>query len=108
MDTNLNKPCELDTLITIYFGQDYAIIDESGDVETLLEAYFNDSEKSNLELLLDDIKEIESQNDGYSVFIKRYSFDFDPSLWGFTAQSWLEMIKTRVSEKLDKGTRSCW
>ncbi|QCT22499.1 hypothetical protein FEM41_24085 [Jejubacter calystegiae] len=102
MDTNLNKPRELDTLITIYFGQDYTVIDENGDVEALLEAYFNDSEKLNLELLLDDIKELEEQADGYSVFIKRYSFDFDPTLWGFTAQSWLEMIKSRASHKLNE------
>lgn len=101
MDTNLNKPCELDTLITIYFGQDYPVIDESGNIETLLMAYFNDSEKMNVELLLEDIKEIECQTDGYSVFLKRYSFDFDPSLWGYTAQSWLEMIKIKAVNALN-------
>lgn len=101
MDTNLNKPHELDTLITIYFGQDYAVIDENGDIETLMNAYFNDSEPSNLERLLADLKEIEQQSDGYHVFLQRYHFDFDPALWGFTAQSWLEMVKTKTLHVLN-------
>lgn len=33
MDTNIEKTCELDNLVTVYFGQDCDIFDENCDFD---------------------------------------------------------------------------
>ncbi|WP_312081258.1 hypothetical protein [Pantoea septica] len=44
MDINIEKPCELDNLILIYFGQDCDIFDENFDFDNLL----NEGDAANL------------------------------------------------------------
>jgi len=36
MDTDIEKPCELDNLVTIYFGQECDIFDDNCDFGILL------------------------------------------------------------------------
>lgn len=96
MNTDSSKPCELDTLVIVYFGQDCDLIDEDCDFCKLLDDYLNTSTEFNLRMLLANIIEIENQSDGYEVLIARYSGEFAPDLWDMTAQEWLGTVKARL------------
>lgn len=104
MNIDSSKPCELDTLVVVYFGQDCDLIVEDCDFNKLLDEYLTTSTEFNLRMLLANIIEIENQSDGYEVLIARYKGEFAPDLWNMTAQEWLSTVKARlISYMIAKG-----
>ncbi|QKJ87980.1 hypothetical protein PMPD1_3047 [Paramixta manurensis] len=98
MDTNIDKTCELDNLILIYFGQDCDIFDENCDLNTLLNEYLTTSSEFCLRMLLANLLELEAQTDRIEVLQVRYDGEFAPQRWDLTAQAWLDMVKQRLLE----------
>ncbi|HDS6850186.1 TPA: hypothetical protein QH025_000372 [Enterobacter cancerogenus] len=96
MDTNTDKPCELDNLVMIYFGQDCDIFDADCDFDNLLNEYLNTSSAFSLRMLLANLVEISSQTDGVQIFSSRYGLEFAPERWDKTAQEWLNDVKARL------------
>ncbi len=73
MDTNSEKPCELDNLVIIYFGQDCDIFDEDCDFDNLLNEYLNTSSEFSLRMLLANLIELSGQADRNEVLIARHN-----------------------------------
>lgn len=96
MDTNLAKPCELDNLVIIYFGQDCEVIDKECDFDNLLNDYLNRSSAFSLRVLLANLTELHDQADRCQVFLSRYEGEFAPERWDLTAQAWLDIVKQRL------------
>ncbi|NIF22683.1 contact-dependent growth inhibition system immunity protein [Candidatus Pantoea multigeneris] len=92
---NLN---ELGCFITLYFGQDYDLIDESDDIAPKIEAFIRDSHRANMYGLLADIILLtEESEDLTHEFMERYGDEFDPQLWGTTATEFLAQVREKVS-----------
>ncbi|KMK18959.1 hypothetical protein ABW09_06130 [Pluralibacter gergoviae] len=98
MDTNTDKPCELDNLVLIYFGQDCDIFDDNCDFDNLLNEYLTSSSEFSLRMLLANLLEITSQSGGVQVFSDRYGLEFAPERWDKTAQEWLNIVYARLLE----------
>lgn len=104
MDTNIEKSCELDNLILIYFGQDCDIFDENCDFDNLLNEYLNTSSAFSLRMLLANLVELNSQTDRCEILLARYGGEFSPERWDLTAQEWLNIINQRLIEYMgEKG-----
>ncbi|HAT23723.1 MAG: contact-dependent growth inhibition system immunity protein [Pantoea sp.] len=104
MDINIEKPCELDNLILIYFGQDCDIFDENFDFDNLLNEYLNTSSAFSLRMLLANLVELNNQADRFEVLLARYGGEFSPERWDLTAQEWLNIINQRLLEYMrEKG-----
>jgi len=86
MDTHLEKLCELDNLVTIYFGQDCDIFDENCDFNNLLDEYFNTSSAFSLRMLLANLIELNAQDDRGEVLLARYDGEFAPERWDMSTQ----------------------
>ncbi|QKJ86473.1 hypothetical protein PMPD1_1517 [Paramixta manurensis] len=102
MDTDSTKPCELDTVVIVYFGQDADLIDENCDFDNLLNDYFSTATEFNLRMLLANLTEIENQEDGYKVIIDRYRGDFLPDRWDMTPDAWVSNVKSRLVDYMNK------
>lgn len=102
MDTDSTKPCELDTVVIVYFGQDADLIDEECDFDNLLNDYFSTATEFNLRMLLANLNEIEDQQDGYTVIIDRYRGDFTPERWNMSAEKWVKNVKLRLVDYMNK------
>ena len=101
---DIYKPCELDNLVVIYFGQDCDIFDADCNFDNLLNEYLTTSPEFSLRMLLANLVEIESQPDGAKLFSERYRHEFAPEGWDMTAQEWLDTVKDRlISYMIDNG-----
>jgi len=96
MNADIYKPCELDNLVVIYFGQDCDIFDADCNFDNLLNEYLTTSPEFSLRMLLANLIEIEFQPDGVQVFSERYRYEFAPEGWNMTAQEWLSTVKARL------------
>lgn len=104
MDINIEKPCELDNLVLIYFGQDCDIFDENCDFDNLLNEYLNTSSAFSLRMLLANLAELNGQTDRYEILHARYGLEFTPDRWDLTTQEWLNIIHHRLIEYMsEKG-----
>ncbi len=104
MDTDITKPCEMDNLVVVYFGQDCDIFDADCDFDNLLNEYLTTSPEFNLRMLLANLIEIESRPDGVQIFSERYRYDFAPEGWNMTVQGWLNAVKERLIQYMaDNG-----
>jgi len=106
MDTDTSKPCELDTLVIVNFGQDCDLIDDDCDFDELLNDYLRTSTPFSLRMLLANLKELEEQTDGYTILIARYRGEFAPERWDMTAEQWLKSVEKRVVEHLHDAGHS--
>ncbi len=102
MDINIEKPCELDNLVIIYFGQDCDIFDEDCDFDNLLNEYLNTSSAFSLRMLLANLTELNGQSDRCAVLLNRYSGEFDPARWELTAQDWLDIVTKRLNDYMEQ------
>lgn len=102
MDKNIEKPCELDNLVIIYFGQDCDIFDENCDFDNLLNEYLNTSSAFSLRMLLANLFELNGQSDRYEVLLGRYNGEFAPERWDLTAQEWLDIVNQRLIDYMNK------
>ena len=83
---NLN---ELNSFITVYFGQDYDLIDSHLAMKHGLIA--------DIDLLLKEADNPEEE------FRMRYGSDFDPHLWETDALSFLKRVRDRISHSLNEA-----
>lgn len=102
MDNNIEKSCELDNLVIIYFGQDCDIFDEDCDFDNLLNEYLKTSSEFSLRMLLANLIELNSQADRCEVLLTRYGGEFAPDRWELTAQEWLDIVSRRLVEFMDE------
>ncbi|MBV4365498.1 contact-dependent growth inhibition system immunity protein [Erwinia phyllosphaerae] len=102
MDTNIEKQCELDNLVMIYFGQDCDIFDEDCDFDNLLNEYLNTSSAFSLRMLLANLAELNNQPDRCEVLLARYGGEFAPDRWDLTVQEWLDIVNQRLVDYMSK------
>ncbi|WP_313667941.1 contact-dependent growth inhibition system immunity protein [Atlantibacter sp.] len=102
MDTNIEKPCELDNLVIIYFGQDCDLFDENCDLNNLINEYLNTSSVFSLRMLLANLIELNSQLYRCEVLLARYEGEFAPERWELTAQEWLDIVTQRLIDHMNK------
>ncbi|AGB82467.1 hypothetical protein D781_2196 [Serratia sp. FGI94] len=99
---NLN---ELGCFITIYFGQDYDLIDDSNEIEPKISAFLNSSDTANWHGLLADIDLlVEESDDLDSEFMLQFGFEFDPALWGTSPANFLQLVKSKILQALSEYT----
>ncbi|MCA4823929.1 MAG: hypothetical protein KJJ56_11070 [Serratia rubidaea] len=97
---NLN---ELGCFITIYFGQDYDLIDDSNEIEPKIDAFLNESDRANWYGLLADIDLlVEESDDLDGEFMRRFGFEFDPALWGTNPSHFLQLVKSKINQALSE------
>ena len=106
MDRNIEKACELDNLVIIYFGQDCDIFDENCNFDNLLNEYLNTSSAFSLTMLLDNLTELNSQPDRCEVLLARYAGEFRPDRWELTTQEWLSIVNRRLSAFMNEKNYS--
>ncbi|MBK0468242.1 contact-dependent growth inhibition system immunity protein [Klebsiella aerogenes] len=98
---NLN---ELNSFITVYFGQDYDLIDDSDEIAPKIDAFIADSHLAMKYGLIADIDLLLKEADNPEVeFRIRYGSDFDPHLWGTDALSFLKRVRDRISHSLNEA-----
>lgn len=95
---NLN---ELDCFITVYFGQDYDLIDDSDEIEPKIDAFIADTHFALRHGLIADIDLLTEECDDLDKdFNYRYGSDFDPKLWGTNPAEFLQLVRNKVSQSL--------
>lgn len=91
----------LDSLIAIYFGQDYDLFGSGESVEVQLEAWIADTPPAARHGLLGDVEQFIEESDNLEEdFENRYASDFSAELWGTTPSDFLSLIKKKVSNSL--------
>ncbi len=77
----------------MYFGQDYSIWGET--IEAIVKSFKNDCSAEVISLLLDEMRRLikNHPNDLDYVFDLLSEGDFDVSLWGHTAKSFLVKVE---------------
>lgn len=102
MDSNIEKACELDNLVTIYFGQDCDIFDENCDFDNLVNEYLSTSSAFSLRMLLANLIELNTQDDRFEVLLARYNGEFAPERWDMSAQDWFDIVNSRLINYMDE------
>jgi len=102
MDTDIEKPCELDNLVTIYFGQECDIFDDNCDFGILINEYLNTSSAFSLRMLLANLIELNTQDDRCEVLLARYDGEFAPERWDMSAQDWLDIVNQRLIDFMNE------
>ncbi|WP_312467634.1 contact-dependent growth inhibition system immunity protein [Pseudescherichia sp.] len=102
MDADIEKPCELDNLVTIYFGQDCDIFDENCDFDILIDEYLNTSSAFSLRMLLANLIELNTQDDRCEVLLARYNGEFAPERWDLSTQDWLDIVNQRLIDFMNE------
>lgn len=97
---NLN---ELGCFITLYFGQDYDLIDDSDEIEPKIDAFLHDAHTAgkygliaNIDLLTEESADLEI------AFRKHFGDEFEPELWGTTATDFLRHVRQKTQLSLNK------
>jgi hypothetical protein len=92
---------ELDRLITAYFGQDCYMIDDSGKIEPLIDAYIAESPKGMRHALIADIDLLFAESENLDDdFKERYESRFSAELWGTTPTAFLKLIRDKISQSI--------
>jgi hypothetical protein len=92
---------ELDSLIAIYFGQDYDLFGSGESVEAQIDAWIADTSPSLRQSLIGEIEEFTQECDDLeNDFESRYSAEFSIELWGMTSADFLRLLRTKVFDSL--------
>lgn len=92
---------ELDSLIAIYFGQDYDLFGSGENVEAQIDAWIDDTSPSLRQCLIGEIEAfIKECNDLESDFNSRYSAEFSTELWGMTSVDFIRVLRRKVFDSL--------
>ena len=98
---NLN---ELGCFITIYFGQDYDLIDDSDEIEPKINAFLHDAHSIGKYGLIADIDRLtEESADLELAFRDLFGDEFAPELWGTTATDFLRLVRQKTVASLEEG-----
>ncbi|CAI0963668.1 MULTISPECIES: contact-dependent growth inhibition system immunity protein [Serratia] len=94
------KTSELDNLIVVYFGQDYDLINEDGDIAALIAEYIRLATHQQRQALADEIDALLAQDNVESLFNQRFGFTFSPELWGTTVPAFLQQARSAAVKAL--------
>jgi hypothetical protein len=86
----------LDTLIKGYLNQDYAYYADT--IEGVVEAYLKQVEPKYAQRVRVDIARFLHDHQGKldEAFEAAYGFDFNPELWGLTAETFLKQLDRQL------------
>lgn len=97
---NINVPV-LDSLIAIYFGQDYDLFGSGESVEAQIDAWIAEAPLASRHGLSGDIDQfIQNCRSLEDDFENRYGNEFSPELWDTTPANFLGLLRKKVSESL--------
>jgi len=92
---------ELDSLIAIYFGQDFDLFGSGKNVEAQIDAWIADTSPSLRHTLIDNIEEFTQECDDLeNDFESRYGKEFSIELWGMTPADFLSLLRKMVFDSL--------
>jgi hypothetical protein len=98
---NLN---ELGCFVTVYFGQDYDLIDDSDEIDPKIDAFLNDAHTARKHGLIADIDLLtEESADLESAFREYFGDEFAPELWRTTATDFLREVRQKTLLSLHVG-----
>lgn len=100
MQARDNYPA-LGNLIGAYLNQDYSIYADT--VEGVIDCFLNDSNRAEKVALREDIARFlrNERRDLDATFARMYGFDFDPQLWGLTAETFLRQLDAQLAAALN-------
>jgi len=91
----------LDSLIAIYFGQDYNLFGSGESVDAQINAWIADSTAASRHGLISDIEQFMRECDNLDEDLKsRYGAEFSTDLWETTPAEFLKLLKQKVSASL--------
>lgn len=91
----------LDSLIAIYFGQDYDLFGSGESVEAQIDAWITDTPPELRHGLLGDIEQFSQECDNLEEdFESRYGAEFSTELWDTTPADFLSLLRKKVFESL--------
>lgn len=94
---------ELNCFITIYFGQDYDLIDDTVHIEPKVRIFLEQEHPSSWYGLMADIELFLSQSkDLEGRFRHYYGDEFDPELWNTTAEGFLNLVLGMISDAISE------
>ncbi|MCU5775517.1 contact-dependent growth inhibition system immunity protein [Erwiniaceae bacterium BAC15a-03b] len=91
----------LDSLIAIYFGQDYDLFGSGESVSAQIDAWIADTPVAFREGMIGDIDQFYQECDNFDQdFQARYGDDFSTELWETTPGDFLELLREKVKASL--------
>ncbi|WP_033781741.1 contact-dependent growth inhibition system immunity protein [Pantoea sp. 9140] len=91
----------LDSLIAIYFGQDYDLFGSSESVDAQINAWLADSTPASRHGLIGDIEQFIRECENLDEdFESRYGAEFSTDLWETTPAEFLNLLRQKVSVSL--------
>ncbi|HBV92642.1 MAG TPA: hypothetical protein DEF80_16870 [Pantoea sp.] len=94
----------LDSIIAIYFGQDYNLFGSGESVDAQINAWIADSTAASRHGLIGDIEHFMRECDNLDKdFESRYGAEFSTDLWVTTPAEFLNLLKQKVSASLSQG-----
>ncbi|ELP25235.1 MULTISPECIES: contact-dependent growth inhibition system immunity protein [Pantoea] len=93
----------LDSLIAIYFGQDYDLFGSGESVDAQINAWIADSTPASRHGLIGDIEQFMRETDNLEQdFESCYGAEFSTDLWETTPAEFLKLLKQKVSASLSE------
>lgn len=91
----------LGNLMGAYLNQDYDMYADT--VEGVIDCFLKDSNRAEKVTLREDIARFlrDERGDLDAAFAKAYGFEFDPKLWGLTAETFLRQLDVQVAAALN-------
>lgn len=91
----------LDSLIAIYFGQDYDLFGSGESVDTQIDAWIADTPSATRHGLIGDIDQFIQESDNLEDdFESRYGNEFSAQLWDTTPANFLSLLRQKVCDSL--------
>jgi len=91
----------LDSLIALYFGQDYDLFCSGESVEAQIDAWIADTPPALRHGLIGDIDQFTQESDDFEEdFENRYGAEFSTELWDTTPADFLSLLKKKVTRSL--------
>jgi len=96
----------LDSLIAIYFGQDYDLFGSGESVDTQIDVWIADTPSATRHGLIGDIDQFIQESDNLEDdFESRYGNEFSAQLWDTTPANFLSLLRQKVIDSL--SCREC-
>lgn len=91
----------LDSLIAIYFGQDYDLFGSGESVSAQIDAWISETPAAFREGMLGDIEQFCRECDDVDEdFEARYGDEFSTALWDTTPGDFLELLREKIKASL--------
>lgn len=91
----------LDSLIALYFGQDYDLFGSGESVEAQIDAWIADTQPALRHGMIGDIEQFIQESDNLEEdFDNRYGTEFSTELWGTTPVHFLSLLRKKVLNSL--------